>query len=58
MQKELEALPSESVFPTLLEIMQSQKPQEQNPRLATASQWKPRQCQLTRATSDLPTQRY
>ncbi|WP_110558888.1 hypothetical protein [Helicobacter cinaedi] len=57
-QKELEALPSESVFPTLLEIMQSQKPQEQNQDLPQQVNGSPANVSSQEPQSDLPTQRY
>lgn len=57
-QKELEALPSESVFPTLLEIMQSQNPQEQNQDLPQQVNGSPANVSSNEPQSDLPTQRY
>lgn len=58
MQKELEALPSESVFPTLLEIMQFQNPQEQNQDLPQQVNGSPANVSSQEPQSDLPTQRY
>nr|WP_317405034.1 hypothetical protein [uncultured Helicobacter sp.] len=57
-QKELEALPSESVFPTLLEIMQSQNPQEQTQDLPQQVNGSPANVSSNEPQSDLPTQRY
>lgn len=57
-QKELEALPSESVFPALLELAQQEQGAKENETLPQQLNGSPANVSSQEPQSDLPTQRY